>query len=88
MICPVQLASDLSAEGDEGKRHSVSRRQDAKILSCRLGAGDEGTRSDLAGDGEENYVVASGGDCWSLGPQHAALAAALRGCLLYTSRCV
>src|ERR1039458_926808 len=60
-------------------RHSVSWRQDAKILRGRLGAGDEGARGDFTGDGEDDHVVASGGDRWGVAAQHEALAAALRG---------
>ena len=30
----------------------------------RHGAGDENTGSDFAGDGEEDHVVAGGGDTW------------------------
>ena len=63
-------------------RHSVVRRQDAKILNGRLGAGDENLRGDIAGDGEEDHVMPGGGDYRDLGPQHAALAAALRGARL------
>src|SRR6516225_8295431 len=59
MICPVDLASDLSAlqaarVGDH--------RKPGLLLPGRDGAGDEGTGSHLAGDGEKDHVVASGGD--------------------------
>src|SRR5215469_2344273 len=59
MICPVELASDLSAwqaarVGDHA-RHG-------KLLEGRDGAGHEGTGSDFAGGGEEeDHLVA--GDC-------------------------
>src|SRR6266536_1159346 len=59
MICPVELASDVSAwraarVGDHGEH--------GKLLEGRDGAGDASTRSDIAGDGEEDHVVAGGGD--------------------------
>ena len=41
----------------------------------RLGAGDESTRSNVAGDGQTDYVVASSGDHWDKLPADAALAA-------------
>src|SRR6266567_4102513 len=58
MICPVELASDVSAwraarVGDHGEH--------GKLLEGRDGAGDASTRSDIAGDGEEDHVVAGGG---------------------------
>jgi hypothetical protein len=43
------------------------------------GAGDESTGCDVAGDGEEDYPVAGGGDSGDQRPAHAALAGALRG---------
>src|ERR1039457_3691362 len=75
MICPVEIASDLSAlqaarVGDHG-RHGV-------LHAGRSGAGDEGTGSDFAGHGEEDHVVASGRDYWDQRPADAALARALR----------
>src|SRR5208337_1218755 len=79
MKCPVQLACDLSACGGWELRHSEGRRQDARILNDRLGAGDESPRGDFASDGEAAHLVAGGGDYRDLGPQHAALEAALRG---------
>src|SRR5271165_1940875 len=76
MICPVEIASDMSAlraarVGDHAKHGFLSAGRD--------GAGDEGTGRDVAGDGEEDYVVASGGDSGHQRPAHAAVAGALRG---------
>src|ERR1019366_5719718 len=71
MICPVEIASDLSAlqaarVGDHG-RHGV-------LHAGRSGAGDEGTGSDFAGHGEEDHVVASGRDRRDQRPADVALA--------------
>jgi hypothetical protein len=71
MICPVDLASDMSAlraarVGDH-RRHGL-------LLEGHHGAGDEGTGSDFAGDGEEDYLVAGGGDHRHQRPADATLA--------------
>jgi hypothetical protein len=55
MICPVSIASDMSAlqaarVGDHG-RHGV-------LHAGRSGAGNEGTGSNFAGDGKEDNVPA------------------------------
>src|SRR6201997_205433 len=76
MICPVEIASDMSAlraarVGDHGKHGFLPEGRD--------GAGDESTGCDVAGDGEEDHVVAGGGDSWDQRPAHAAVAGALRG---------
>ena len=76
MICPVQLASGMSAQpavkvGDYAK-HGI-------LLEGRSGAGDEGTGSDLAGNGEEDYVVSGSRDHRHQRSAHAALAGALLG---------
>src|ERR1017187_10915779 len=76
MICPVEIASEMSAfraarVGDHAK-HGI-------LHEGRSGAGDESTGRDVAGNGEENYVVAGGGDSRHERPAHAALAGALRG---------
>src|SRR5580700_5618215 len=76
MICPVELAHDMSAlraarVGDHAK-HGI-------LLEGRDGAGDESTGSDVAGNGEEDYVVSGGGDHWHQRPAHAAVAGTLRG---------
>src|ERR1700684_3042947 len=76
MICPVEIASDLSAFRavrirDHAEHGSLSEGRD--------GAGDESTRRDVAGDGEEGHVVGGGSDFGDQGPAHAALAGALRG---------
>ena len=54
MICPVEIASEMSAfraarVGDHAKHDQLSE--------GRSGAGDESTGRDVAGDGEEDYVV-------------------------------
>ena len=72
MICPVEIASDMSAfravVGDHA-RHEL-------LHTSRHGAGDESTGSDVAGDGDEDHVVASGRDPGHQRPAHAALAGA------------
>src|SRR5260370_2266973 len=75
MICPVQLASDMSAlraarVGDHAKHGSLPEGRD--------GAGNESTGRNVASDGEEDHLVAGGGDPWDQRPAHAALARALR----------
>src|SRR5437660_11872492 len=75
MICPVEIASDMSAEravrvGDHAKHGVLPEGLD--------GAGDESTGRDIASDGEEDHLVAGGGDPWDQRPAHAALARALR----------
>src|SRR5216684_649795 len=72
MICPVEIARDMSAfraarVGDDAK-HGF-------LPEGRSGAGDESTGRDVAGHGEEDYVVASGGDSRHQRPAHAGLAA-------------
>ena len=59
MICPVEIASEMSAlravrMGDHAEHGSLSEGRD--------GAGDESTGRDVASDGEEDHVVAGGGD--------------------------
>jgi hypothetical protein len=61
MICPVELTHDMSALraariGDHAK-HGI-------LLEGRDGAGDESTGSDIAGHGEEDYLVSGSGDHW------------------------
>src|SRR2546422_299953 len=76
MICPVEIAHDMSAlravrMGDHAEHGSLSEGRD--------GAGDESTGRDVAGDGEEDHVVAGGGDSGHQRSAHAAVAGALRG---------
>src|SRR5579864_3305694 len=59
MICPVEIARDMSALRavrirDHAEHGSLSEGRD--------GAGDESTGRDVTGDGEEDHVVAGGGD--------------------------
>src|SRR6266496_1477362 len=75
MICPVEIARDMSAfqavrVRDHGKHGFLPEGRD--------GAGHESTGRDVAGDGEEDHLVAGGGDPWDQRPAHAALARALR----------
>src|ERR1700745_235467 len=75
MICPVEIGDDMSALRavrirDHAEHGSLSEGRD--------GAGDESTGCDVAGDGEEDHLVAGGGDPWDQRPAHAALAGALR----------
>ena len=74
MICPVEIARDLSAfravrVGDHAK-HGF-------LLEDRDGAGDESTGSDLTGDGQTDYLVAGGGDHRHQRSADAALAVTL-----------
>jgi hypothetical protein len=74
MICPVELASDVSAlraarVGDHVKHGFLPEGCD--------GAGDQSTRSNFAGHGQEDPLVASGGDHRHQRPADAALARAL-----------
>src|SRR5215469_1309403 len=76
MICPVEVARDMSAlraarVGDHAKHGLLPEGRD--------GAGDESTGRDVAGDGEEDYLVAGGGDPGHQRPAHAADSGALRG---------
>src|SRR5580700_2887373 len=76
MICPVEIAHDMSAlravrVGDHAK-HGI-------LLEGRDGAGDESTGRDVAGHGEEDYVVSGSGDHGHQRPAHAAVAGTLRG---------
>jgi hypothetical protein len=52
--------------------------QGEAILRVGLGAGDEGAGKDFASHGEADQLVAGGGDHRDLGPEYAALEAALR----------
>ena len=59
MICPVEIARDMSAF------QAVRVRDHAKhgfLHEGRDGAGHESTGSDFAGDGETDHVVAGSGD--------------------------
>src|SRR5919204_1851097 len=76
MICPVEIASEMSAlraarVGDHAEHGRLSEGRD--------GAGDESTGRDVAGDGEEDHLVAGSGDSGHQRPAHAAVAGALRG---------
>ena len=75
MICPVEIAHEMSALraariGDHAEHGSLSEGRD--------GAGDESTGSDFASHGEEDHLVAGGGDNRHQRSADAALAGALR----------
>src|SRR5579863_10540855 len=79
MICPVELAHEMSAfrwrhgvDLPAGGRHGFLSR-------VRRGAGDESTGSDFASDGQEDHLVAGGGDYRHQRPPDAALVSALPG---------
>ena len=55
MICPVWIANEMSAFG--GVRWVLFVEAHEALLTSRSGADDEDTRSDHAGDGEEDKVV-------------------------------
>ena len=59
MICPVELASDLSALPAAGVRDHARH---GKLLEERDGADHESAGSDFAGDSEEDHVVAGNGE--------------------------
>src|SRR5919198_5399668 len=76
MICPVEIARDMSAWravriGDHAEH--------GRLPEGRDGAGDESAGCDVAGDGEEDHVVAGGGDTGHQRSAYAADSGALRG---------
>src|ERR1700687_6492969 len=75
MICPVEIARDLSAFRAVRVREHGNH---VLLPEGRDGAGDESTGSDFAGHGEADHVVASSGDHRHQRSAHAALARALR----------
>ena len=58
MICPVEIANEMSAFG--GVRWELFVEAHEALLTSRSGADHEDTRSDHAGDGQEDKVVSSG----------------------------
>src|SRR5215470_756391 len=75
MICPVEIAHEMSA------LRAARMREHGKhglLPEGRDGAGDESTGRDVAGDGQEDYLVASSGDTGHQRPAYAAVAGALR----------
>ena len=58
MICPVEIANEMSAFG--GVTWVFFVEAHATLLTSRSGADHEDTRSDHAGDGQEDKVVSSG----------------------------
>lgn len=75
MICPVDLASEMSAlqaarVADHGG-HGL-------LLEGRGGAGDESTRCYVASDSAQDHLVSGSGDSWDHGPAFAAVTGALR----------
>src|SRR5271167_3690731 len=80
MICPVEIAREMSAlraarVGDHAK-HGF-------LFEGRDGAGDESARSNVASDGQEDHLVASGGDYRHQRPPDAALARTAGGVWLW-----
>src|SRR5579884_3980743 len=71
MICPLSEKRSRRARLGVGIQPNV--------YELRDGADDEGARSAVAGHGEENYLVASGGDHGSERADNAALAGAPGG---------
>jgi hypothetical protein len=71
MICPVEIASEVSAW-----QAAVVGEHGGYVLlhAGRDGADDEGAGSDFAGPGEEDHVVAGGRDHRDQRPADAALA--------------
>src|SRR5208337_3576792 len=83
MICPVEIAGDLSAlraarVGDHAK-HDL-------LPEGRSGAGDESTGSDIASHGEKDHVVAGGRDTRTERSVDAALAVVEQVLGLYRDR--
>src|SRR5579859_6536149 len=76
MICPVEIADDMSALRAVMVRYYA---ENGSLSEGRDGAGDESTGRDVASDGEEDHVVAGGGDLGHQRPAHAAVAGALCG---------
>jgi hypothetical protein len=72
MMCPVKLASEVSALSGEVRGsmtqcgHEVSERS-------RSGAGDETPRRDVTSDGQEDYVLSGGPRSQDQLPADAAL---------------
>src|ERR1700727_1797215 len=75
MICPVEIASDMSALRAVRMRDHAGH---GSFSEGRDGAGNESTGRDVAGNGEEDHVVAGGGDSGHQRPAYAAMAGALR----------
>src|SRR5215468_5403281 len=76
MICPVEIAHDMSALQAARMREHVKH---GLLPEGRDGAGDESTGRDVAGDGQEDYLVAGSGDTGHQRPAYAAVAGGLRG---------
>ena len=60
MICPVELANEVSAFGGVGLVLFVEAH--GALFGNRSGAGNESTRSDYEGDEQGNRLVSGGGD--------------------------
>ena len=60
MICPVAIANEMSAFG--GVRWVLFVEAHEALLTSRSGADHEDTRSDHAGDGQEDKVGLVGAD--------------------------
>ena len=65
MICPGELASDLSALRGKGSKVGPEVINGGRpVPSSRSGANDEGSRNRDAGNVETDHLVASSGDPW------------------------
>src|SRR5258708_38054174 len=78
MICPIELADEVSALERPGKGFMPVCGDEAEHRG-RVGAGDENTGSNVAGDGQANNVVAGSRDHRDQLPADAAVAAAGMG---------
>jgi hypothetical protein len=72
MICPVEIAHEMSA------LRAARVREHGLLPEGRDGAGDESTGRVVAGDGQEDYLVAGRGDTGHQRPAYAAVGGALR----------
>jgi hypothetical protein len=71
MICPVEIARDLSAFRAVRVGEDVEH---VLLPEGRDGAGDEGTGSDFASDSEDDHVVSGSRDHWHQRPAYATVA--------------
>jgi len=76
MICPVEIAHEMSALRAARMREHVKH---GLLPEGRDGAGNESTGRDVTGDGQEDYLVAGSRDIGHQRPAYAAVAGALRG---------
>ena len=83
MICPHELASDLSVLSGKGwKAGPEVMNAGSAVPGSRYGANDESAGDRNAGDVETNHVVAGGGDHRDQRTADAAVERAVRGAWL------